>query len=55
MISKAPARPTAASEPRIARGALRRGSSVSSASAPAVSKPYITNEGTSAEARNGPR
>ena len=41
-ISRKPIVPAVASACSTARGALRRGSSVSSASDPAVSKPYIT-------------
>ena len=41
-ISRPPIRAEVASARMIAGGALRRGSLVSSASVPAVSKPYIT-------------
>ena len=58
-VPRRSARPRPGPPPPGSRGSpgapVRRGSSVSSASAPAVSKPYITNEGTSAAARNGPR
>ena len=38
----------------IARGAVRRGSFVSSDSSAALSKPYMTYAAMSIEARNGP-
>src|SRR5215469_14920517 len=53
--TRRPDSPAAPSACRIARGARRRGSCVSSASEPAVSKPYITYDAVSAAAaRNGP-
>ena len=39
----------------IALGAVRRGSAVSSASEPALSKPYITYSGMIAPSRSAPK
>ena len=54
-ISRKPIVPAVASAWRTARGAFWRGSSVSSASEPAVSKPYITYSGMIAPTSSAPR
>ncbi len=54
-ISRKPMVPAVASACRTALGAFRRGSSVSSASEPALSKPYITYSGMMAPTSRAPR